>query len=156
MYVYRGSIITLGLLYMKVWGFHTTERLRAAVSTSVENFDGSIYNFIWKRLNLQKTVHSLWTTKFYTFLLYRLCIFPLASPPTSLFLMILKKGNRYKSKNIFWPKRSGCRDGTLKNQPNYCRWEWYHNTCTPSLLLPILHTVNKTLHMHIRLHRPNA
>ena len=69
---------------------------------------------------------SLWTTRFYTFILYRLCTFPLPSFPTSLlspFLKVIKKKTKKNPagtshKTVFQMKTSVCRDGTLKNQPN--------------------------------------
>ena len=64
-----------------------------------------------KAYELATSVCSFETTKLYTSILYRTCIFPLASPPTSLLssLPILEK----------------------KKQP--CRWEWHCNTFTSSL-----------------------
>ena len=63
---------------------------------------------------------SLRTNKFYTTILYSPYIFPSASPPTSSLLPFLqKKNSKNKSQKIFWMTRSACRDGTLKNQPNF-------------------------------------
>ena len=37
------------------------------------------------------------------------------------------------TKRDLWMKSSTCREGAIKNQPT--RWEWHHNTFTPSLHL---------------------
>ena len=77
----------------------------------------------------------LWTTKFYTLVLYKPCFFPLAFPPPPLFSLnipkrattattitttttdkqINQKGSN-KSKKIFWTKTS------------LTSWEWHNNT----------------------------
>ena len=48
----------------------------------------------------------------------------------------------YKSQEVFWMKTCACRDGTLKKN-NQTRWEWHHNTLTPSL-----HLVQFCHHLH--------
>ena len=61
-----------------------------------------------------------------------------------------KKTAGTSHKNVFWMKTSTCRDGTLKNQPNYMGMTPQH--FTPSLhLVPFkLPTISTTkLYMHI-------
>ena len=78
--------VLLGLLEMScMWGLHTTEHVQLQEQQFLHcrgKFDGWVYNFTWKHLNLQ--LFALWTTKFYTFVPNRPCIFTSAFPPTSL------------------------------------------------------------------------
>ena len=88
---------------------------------------------------MKKNLNSQWfcslqTTKLYTFVLYRPCIFTLVSPPTVLLTYHKEQQQRTSHKKGFWTR---CRDGTLNNQ--LTTWEWHHSTFTPSILLT-MHT----------------
>ena len=52
------------------------------------------------------------------------------------------QSNTDKSQKVFWRKTGACRDRSLKT--NQTKWEWHHNTFTPSLhLVPFCHHLHK-------------
>ena len=72
----------------------------------------------------------LWTTQFYAFILYRPCIFPFPSFPTSLLSYYFwTKAAETSHKNVFQMKTIGMEP----SQTSQARWKRQHNTFTPSL-----------------------
>ena len=111
--------------------------------TTIEKFGSWIYNFTWKSLNLWWLFFV--NNKVLCFCtLYRLYIFPSASPPTSLLSSYQKKKKRIE----------------LKRSTNQTKLEWHHNTFTQLYMLCHLanyayyRTFYKTLYMHISLVAP--
>jgi len=80
---------------------------------------------------IQLFIYILWATKFCTFILYALCIFPLLSPST--FSHSFKKPTKASHKKVFWTKTSASKGKYNPQKPYWSRWEWQHNT--PSLHL---------------------
>ena len=92
----------------------------------------------------------LCSLQFYTFILYRVCIFsfPHLSSLLPFLKTIPKKKGTNKSKKVFQRKTSACRDGTLKNQPNKMGTtpQHIHTIPTSCAILPTMH--NKKLFTH--------
>ena len=95
----------------------------------------------------------LCSLQFYTFILYRVCIF--SFPHLSSLLPFLKtipkkKRSTNKSKKVFQRKTSTCRDGTLKNQPNKMGTtpQHIHTIPTSCAILPTICTTKNSLHTH--------
>ena len=92
-----------------------------------------------------------WTTKLYTFIPHRQCIFPFTSPPTFLLSLLpfLKKHQKQDTKT------SAHRNGSLKNQPNKMGMTPQHFQTIPTscVILPTMYTT-KLSYMHTGLFTP--
>ena len=92
-----------------------------------------------------------WTTKLYTFIPHRQCIFPFTSPPTFLLSLLpfLKKHQKQDTKT------SAHRNGSLKNQPNKMGMTPQHFQTIPTscVILPTMYTI-KLSYMHTGLFTP--
>ena len=106
---------------------------------------------------------SLLTTQFYTFILYRVCIFsfPHLSSLLPFLKTIPKKKAQTSHKKVFQRKTSACRDGTLKNQPNKMGTtpQHIHTIPTSCAILPTMrnkklftHSLNEHSTQHCSLH----
>ena len=121
--------------------------------------------FYWRCLNLHYC--SLWTTKFYTFVLYRPCIFPLHvlhSHHTSLFTISIsskyikqQQQQQQQSQKHFLSGNKSMREWNPQKPAKQGRMTLQYFNAIPTscaILACNIATHHKTLYMHINLFTP--